>query len=80
LLALGAEPDTTPEFNFNDPITDLHPDYRSSIATVTADQQQAYERTPFALHFHPDVPPALGFDPNMIQDEFDPFSLIDFSL
>ena len=63
---------STPEFKFND----SRPDYRPSINAVTADQQQAYERTPFALHFHPQIqPPILGFDPNIIQDDFDPFSL-----
>jgi hypothetical protein len=130
VAVLAAEPDTTPEFNFNDPIADLHPDYRPSIATVTADQQQAYERTlkslcsmtalgrPFAYsrtkyktgRIRPIQPhrllfvtqtqcdcsllslllelalraplhspctstlkvtPAISFDPNMIQDEFD---------
>ena len=70
----------TSEFNFNDPIVNLRPDYRPSIDAVTADQQRAYERTPFFLHFHPEIqPPVLGFDPNMVQDEFDPFSLFDLS-
>ena len=70
----------TPEFDFNDLGTDFRRDYRPSINTVTTDQQRAYDRTPFALHFHPEIqPPVLGFDPNMIQDEFDPFSLFDFS-
>jgi hypothetical protein len=62
----------TPEFNFND----FRPDYRPSIGAVMADQQQAYERAPLAMHFNPQVqPPVLGFDPNNIQDDFDPFSL-----
>ncbi|ETN43367.1 uncharacterized protein HMPREF1541_02526 [Cyphellophora europaea CBS 101466] len=80
LRELAAPADPTPEFNFNDPIINLRPDYHPSIDTVTADQQRAYERTPFALHFHPEIqPPVLGFDPNMIQDEFDPFSFFDLS-
>ena len=63
---------STPEFNFNE----FRPDYHPSISAVTADQQQAYERTPFALHFNPQIqPPILGFEPNIIQDDFNPFSL-----
>ncbi|KAL2433875.1 hypothetical protein ABEF95_011682 [Exophiala dermatitidis] len=47
-----------------------------SIEHVTADQQAAFERNPLALHFHPGVqPPILGFDPRIIQDDFDPFDL-----
>jgi hypothetical protein len=47
-----------------------------TIEAVTADQQQAFARTAAALHFHPDIsPPILGFDPRVIQDDFDPFNL-----
>ncbi|KAK6371725.1 hypothetical protein LTS17_008548 [Exophiala oligosperma] len=50
-----------------------------SIATVTADQQAAFENNELALHFHPGIqPPILGFDPRIVQDDFDPFDL-DFS-
>ena len=65
------------EFDFNDLSTTYRPDYRPSIAAVSADQRHAYDRAPFASHFHPDVqPPILGFDPNLIQDDFDPFKLL----
>ena len=30
------------------------------------------------LHFHPDIQPALGFDPATIQDDFDPFDVSDY--
>lgn len=81
LQALAAPPDPMSDFNFNDPIMNFRPDYQPSINAITADQQRAYEQTPFSLHFHPDIqPPVLGFDPNMIQDEFDPFSLFDLSM
>lgn len=47
-----------------------------SVADVTAEQQDAFEANTLALHFHPDVsPPILGFDPRVIQDDFDPFNL-----
>ncbi|KAI1612724.1 mating-type protein MAT alpha 1-domain-containing protein [Exophiala viscosa] len=47
-----------------------------SVAAVTAEQQDAFESNSLALHFHPDVsPPILGFDPRVIQDDFDPFNL-----
>ena len=77
---LGADNATatvsSPEFDFNNMSTNFRPEYRPSINDVTIDQQRAYERTPFALHFHPRIqPPVLGFDPNMIQDDFDPFTL-----
>jgi hypothetical protein len=53
---------------------DACPDYRPFLEAVTADQQQAYEATPCPLHFHPDVQtPVLGFDPNTLQDNFEPF-------
>lgn len=80
LQALATPAAPMPDFNFNDPILNLRSDYNPSINAITADQQQAYERTPFALHFHPDIqPPVLGFDPNIVQDDFDPFSLFDLS-
>ena len=64
------------DFDFNNMSMDLRPDYQPSINDITVDQQRAYERTPFALHFHPQIqPPVLGFDPNIIQDDFDPFTL-----
>jgi hypothetical protein len=56
---------------------DFCTDYRPSIDAVTAAQQQAYERnskqcTTFALHFNPQIPPpVLGFNPNIIQDNFE---------
>lgn len=47
-----------------------------SIAEVTADQQAAFDGNTISSHFHPNVqPPVLGFDPSIIQGEFDPFSL-----
>ena len=47
-----------------------------TIQAVTADQQAAFERHPEAVHFHPNIsPPVLGFDPRVIQDDFDPFDL-----
>lgn len=50
-----------------------------TIAAITADQQAAFEDNDLALHFHPRIqPPILGFDPRIIQDDFDPFDL-DFS-
>lgn len=57
-----------------------------SVAAVTADQQEAFDNHALALHFHPDIsPPILGFDPRIIQDDFDPFDLdltkmIDFEM
>lgn len=80
LQALAANADSASESNFDDLMPSFRSDYHPSIDTVTADQQRAYERTPFALHFHPEIqPPVLGFDPNMIQDEFDPFTFFDLS-
>lgn len=53
----------------------LNSDYLT-IEAVTADQQQAYARYDQAVHFHPNIsPPILGFDPRIIQDDFDPFNL-----
>lgn len=47
-----------------------------TIQAVTDDQQAAYEHHALALHFHPTIsPPILGFDPRIIQDDFDPFNL-----
>ncbi|KIW87205.1 uncharacterized protein Z519_12107 [Cladophialophora bantiana CBS 173.52] len=51
-----------------------------TIEHVIADQQSAYGRTngpsQAGLHFHPSIsPPILGFDPRVIQDDFDPFNL-----
>jgi hypothetical protein len=70
-----------PEFNFNDPMLSVGTGYQPSINAVTADQQQAYEGTPFSLHFHPNIqPPVLGFGPDMIQDDFDPFSFFDLTI
>lgn len=64
-----------PAFDFNNLDVDMPTNYLPSINTVTADQQKAYENTPFALHFHPEVqPPVLGFDHRLIQDDFDPFN------
>jgi len=59
-----------PAFDFND----FRTDYCPSIQTVIVDQQQAYDRYPFAVHFHPSAPTVIGFDPHMVQDDFDPFS------
>lgn len=58
-------------------------DYQPSIQAVTNDQQRALEaypsRYPYNLHFHPDIQqPALGFNPAMIQDDFDPFNISDY--
>ena len=51
--------------------------YGPSLAAVTADQQRAFESVPWIAHFHPAIfPPVLGFDPNTIQDIFDPFSYL----
>lgn len=54
-----------------------------SIETATADVQRALEdypdEYPYAHHFHPEVGvPILAFDPNVIQDDFDPFDLGDY--
>jgi hypothetical protein len=54
-----------------------------SIETATADVQSAlddYPDTyPFNHHFHPTVDqPILGFDPTVVQDDFDPFDLDDY--
>lgn len=54
-----------------------------SIETATADLQRALERYPdqypYAHHFHPAVDtPILAFDPNVVQDRFDPFNLNDY--
>ncbi|EXJ54290.1 hypothetical protein A1O7_09628 [Cladophialophora yegresii CBS 114405] len=47
-----------------------------TIEAVTTDQQHAFESNAAALHFHPNIsPPILGFDPRVIQDDFDPFNL-----
>ena len=63
------------DFDFSNMAIDMPNGYRPSIATVTDDQTHAFENTPFAIHFHPDVrPPVLGFDPREVQDDFDPFS------
>lgn len=44
------------------------PTISPSIEAVTVDQQQAYESTPFDLHFHPEIlPPVLGSDPMVVQ-------------
>ena len=62
-----------PEFDFSDLNTNTK--YATTIEQVTADQQQAFDQMPMPFHFHPGIqPPVLGFDPNMIQDDFDPFS------
>jgi hypothetical protein len=61
------------EFAFD--FSDLSTNYMPTIEQVTADQQQAFDQMPMAMHFHPGIqPPVLGFDPNMIQDDFDPYS------
>ncbi|KIW14260.1 hypothetical protein PV08_07042 [Exophiala spinifera] len=50
-----------------------------TIAAITADQQAAFEDNDLVLHFQPGIePPILGFDPRVVQDDFDPFDL-DFS-
>ncbi|EXJ82279.1 hypothetical protein A1O3_06092 [Capronia epimyces CBS 606.96] len=47
-----------------------------SIQHITTDQQAAFDGYALALHFHPNIqPPILGFDPRIIQDDFDPFDL-----
>lgn len=46
-----------------------------TIDAVTADQQAAYDQLEFGFHFHPDMQPVLGFDPRIVQDDFDPFDL-----
>jgi hypothetical protein len=57
------------------PVSSINDGYLT-IGVVTADQQAAYDRYPEALHFHPGIsPPILGFDPRVIQDDFDPFDL-----
>ncbi|KIV83119.1 hypothetical protein PV11_05172 [Exophiala sideris] len=54
----------------------INSDAYLSVASVTAEQQDAFDSNALALHFHPDVsPPILGFDPRVIQDDFDPFNL-----
>lgn len=60
-------------FDFNDfPAT---PQYSPSMNEVTLDQQLAMQSTPGFAHWHPEIqPPILGFDPSMLQDDFDPFS------
>ena len=69
--ATSTDATIVPEFDFND----LNTSYATTIEQVTADQQQAFDRMPMPLHIHPDIqPPVLGFDPNMIQDNFDPYS------
>lgn len=58
-----------PEFDFSDLGS------APTIEQVTADQQHAFEQLPMPIHFHPGIqPPVLGFDPNMIQDDFDPYT------
>jgi hypothetical protein len=58
------------------PIEAIVGDAYLSIGAVTRDQQAAFDNTDLALHFHPDVlPPILGFDPRVIQNDFDPFDL-----
>ena len=63
-------------------VGELRTDYNPSIGAVIADQQGALEafpsQYPFTLHFHPDIQPALGFHPAMVQDDFDPFDISDY--
>jgi hypothetical protein len=54
-----------------------------SIETATADVQRALEEYqdefPYANHFHPATEsPILGFDPNLVQDQFDSYDINDF--
>ena len=61
----------------------IRSDYSPSIGTVIAEQQGALEaypsQYPYTLHFHPDIQqPALGFNPGMVQDDFDPFDISDY--
>ncbi|KAK5053166.1 hypothetical protein LTR84_002140 [Exophiala bonariae] len=46
-----------------------------TIDAVTADQQATYEQLEIGYHFHPRMAPVLGFDPRIVQDDFDPFDL-----
>ncbi|KIV97489.1 hypothetical protein PV10_01239 [Exophiala mesophila] len=55
--------------------SDHVPEGYLTIGAVTADQQAAYDQLEFGYHFHPDMEPVLGFDPRIIQDDFDPFDL-----
>ena len=58
-----------PQFDFSDVTT------TPTIEQVTADQQLAFEQLPIPMHFHPATQrPVLAFDPNSIQDNFDPYS------
>jgi hypothetical protein len=58
-----------PEFDFSDLRT------TPTIEQVTAAQQKAFEQVPMPMHSHPAIQtPVLEFDPNMIQDDFDPYS------
>lgn len=61
----------------------IRSDYNPSIGTVIAEQQGVLEaypsQYPYTLHFHPHIQqPALGFNPAMIQDDFDPFDISDY--
>ena len=53
-----------------------------SHGTVIADQSQAFDAMssfPFDIHFHPSVAdPILGYDPQAIQDDFEPFDVSEF--
>ncbi len=72
------EGEEEPEIELHDAI--MNSNTYLSVAAVTADQQTAFDNIDtLALHFHPAIqPPVLGFDPRVIQDDFDPFDL-DFS-
>lgn len=75
--SVQSEPDAVDDafefFDFNDASSSNT--YNLSFDAVTQDQQRAYENTPATAHWHPAIqPPILGIDPNIIQDEFDPFS------
>ncbi|KAK7897056.1 hypothetical protein LTR67_004944 [Exophiala xenobiotica] len=74
----GLHEEEEPEIELHDAI--MNSNTYLSVAAVTADQQTAFDNIDtLALHFHPGVqPPILGFDPRVIQDDFDPFDL-DFS-
>jgi hypothetical protein len=61
----------------------IRSDYSPSIGTVIAEQQGALEaypsQYPYTLHFHPGIQqPVLGFNPGMVQDDFDPFDISDY--
>jgi hypothetical protein len=72
MASVSAVEEMHAEFAFD--FSDLSTNYMPTIEQVTADQQQAFDQIPLPMHFHPGIqPPVLGFDPNKIQDDFDPY-------